>query len=429
MKRIQSYREALLLSVTVWLCISPVSLSAAGLWPQWRGPDRNGLITAEPWPKKLDSTQLKTTWRQKIGHGYSGPILSKNRVFTVETLKKKQEIVRAFDRTSGEQIWERAWDGAMKVPFFAAKNGSWVRSTPTLDGDSLYVSGMRDVLVCLSTLDGTIKWRVDFAEKFGTPLPDFGFVCSPLIIDDAVYVQAGAGTVKLDKKTGEVQWRTLNDKGGMYGSAFSSPVFATLHDIPQLVVQTRAELAGVDIKNGTILWRQPVPAYRGMNILTPVVLGNTIFTSTYRNASFMYRVDRNDSGFSVSEIWKDKKSQGYMSTPVVVDGKIYIHQRNRKFSCLDPVTSKILWTSKKPFGQYWSIVANDDTILALDQKGELLLIEANPEAFTVLDRRKITKESTWAHVAVADDQIFVRELNAITAYRWRDADTLSIPQE
>ncbi len=435
MKPIQSCRKARLLSVALLFCASTVSFSApsslttTGTWPQWRGPERNGIVTAAPWPESLDATHLKVVWQKTIGHGYGGPIVTKDRVFTVETLKKKQEIVRAFDRLSGEQLWERTWDGSMKVPFFAAKNGSWVRSTPAFDGDCLYVAGMRDVLVCLKALDGTVKWRVDFADKFGTPLPDFGFVCSPLVIDNAVYVQAGGGTVKLDKGTGEILWRTLNDKGGMYGSAFSSPVFCTLQGVPQLVVQTRAEMAGVDIKNGTILWRQPVPAYRGMNILTPVVLGNTIFTSTYRNASFLYRVDRSDSGFSVSEIWRDKKSQGYMSTPVVIDGKIYLHQRNRKFSCLDPVTSKVLWTSKKPFGQYWSLVANDHTILALDQKGELLLIEANPQAFTLLDRRKITKKDTWAHVAVVDDQIFVRELNAITAYRWHEPVAASLLQE
>lgn len=425
MKPTQFHRKVLLLMTTSLLCASAVVIGATDTWPQWRGPQRNGTVSTSSWPEKLDAARLKTAWRTEIGHGYAGPIVSKDRVFTVETLKKKQEVARAFDRDSGEQIWETAWDGAMKVPFFAAKNGSWVRSTPALDGDCLYVAGMRDVLVCLNTNDGSVKWRVDFADKFGTPLPDFGFVCSPLVIDNAVYVQAGAGVVKLDKDTGKVQWRTLNDQGGMYGSAFSSPVFATLHGVPQLLVQTRAELAGVDIENGTILWRQAVPAYRGMNILTPVVVGNTIFTSTYRNASFLYRVDRNDSGFSVSEIWRDKHSQGYMSTPVVIDGKIYLHQRNRKFSCLDPAASKVLWTSKKPFGQYWSLVANGQTILALDQKGELLLIEANPKAFSLLDRRKITKNATWAHVAVVDDQIFVRELNAITAYHWQEPLTVS----
>lgn len=98
-----------------------------GTWPQWRGPERNGIVEGSPWPGKLDSTQLKQMWRHEIGEGYAGPIVSTDRVFTVETRKKRQEVVRAFDRISGTQVWETAWDGAMKVPFFAARNGRRVR--------------------------------------------------------------------------------------------------------------------------------------------------------------------------------------------------------------------------------------------------------------------------------------------------------------
>ena len=145
----------------------------------------------------------------------------------------------------------------MKVPFFAARNGSWVRSTPAYDGEYLYVAGMRDVLVCLRARDGSEVWRVDFMETFDTPLPDFGFVCSPLVIGDAVYVQAGGGFARLERKTGAVRWRSLQDGGGMQDSAFSSPVLASLQGVPQLVVQTRAALAGVDPEDGTVLWQHP----------------------------------------------------------------------------------------------------------------------------------------------------------------------------
>ena len=125
---------------------------------------------------------------------------------------------------------------------------------------------MRDFLVCLRASDGSIKWQVDLMKRFGTPLPDFGFVCSPLVSEKAVYVQAGGGFVKLNKETGDTIWRTLVDKGGMYGSAFSSPVFHTLRNVPQLVVQTRKVLAGVNPDDGDVLWQQPVKAFRGMNI-------------------------------------------------------------------------------------------------------------------------------------------------------------------
>jgi outer membrane protein assembly factor BamB len=389
-----------------------------GTWPQWRGPQRDGTIEMLPWPDRLDETHLKLMWRDEVGPRYSGPIVSENLVFTVETEDKKREIVRAFDRTTGEQMWETVWKGAMKVPFFAARNGSWVRSTPAYDGENLYVAGMRDVLTCLAGDDGMVKWRVDFVESFGTPVPDFGLVCSPLIVDGAVYVQAGGGLVKLDKATGKVQWRSLKDGGGMYGSAFSSPIMHKLGGSSQLLVQTRNLLAGVAPHNGEVLWQQPIKAFRGMNILTPVAFGDTIFTSSYGGYSLLYDCEYTDNRFALSEVWRDKKSQGYMSTPVVIDGHIYLLRRDRRFSCINPQAMEIAWVSKARFGQYWSLAANGTRILALDQKGELLLIEANPEAFRLLDRRKIAKQDTWAHVAVAGDQVYVRELKAIAAYHW-----------
>ncbi len=411
-----------------WLFGQPLSQVSPGTWPQWRGPQRDGTIEGPAWPDKLDSARLEKMWSQKLAEGYPGPIVSTDRVFTVETRDKKFEIVRAFDRVTGEQKWETAWEGSMKVAFFAARNGSWVRSTPALDGEYLYVGGMRDVLVCLDVRDGAVKWEVDFVERFGAPLPDFGFVSSPLVVDGAVYVQAGAGFVKLDKTSGDTLWRTLEDGGGMFGSAFSSPVLQSLCGIEQLLVQTRTVLAGVDPTTGTVLWSQPIKAYRGMNIQTPVALGNTLFTSCYRGASILHELTRNDQGFTVSEIWSDEKSQAYMSTPVVIDGRLYFHRRDRRFSCLDPAAKKILWTSPE-YGQYCSLVANGNRILALDQRGELLLIEAGPDRFNLLDRRKIASQETWGHLAVAGRQIFVRELRAISVYHWQEpAETLPMPK-
>jgi len=201
-------------------------------------------------------------------------------VFTTETKNKESEVVIALDRKTGKERWRAEWKGAMTVPFFAASNGSWIRSTPAYDGERLYVAGMRDVLVCLDAKTGKEEWRVDFVKELKTPLPDFGFVCSPLVDGNAVYVQAGASVTKLDKKTGMFIWRTLEDKGGMMGSAFSSPVIAKLAGKRQLVVQGREKLAGVDLENGDVLWSQVVPSFRGMNILTPTVVGDAIFTSS-----------------------------------------------------------------------------------------------------------------------------------------------------
>lgn len=103
-------------------------------------------------------------------------MLSDDLVFTTETREETDEVVYALDRKTGEERWQAKWKGAMKVPFFAASNGSWIRSTPAYDGERLYVAGMRDVLACFEAKSGNEIWRVDFVEKFGSSLPAFGFV-------------------------------------------------------------------------------------------------------------------------------------------------------------------------------------------------------------------------------------------------------------
>lgn len=389
-----------------------------GPWPQWRGPARDGFAKGQ-WPTSLQEPSLKQSWRVEFGPSYSGPIVTADRVFTTETKDKKDEVVTALDRATGKQVWQVSWPGSMSVPFFARANGSWIRATPAFDGERLYVAGIRDVLVCLNAADGKELWRVDFVAKYRTPPPDFGFVCSPLIDGEYVYVQAGASCFKLDKMTGQEVWRTLQDGGGMYGSAFSSPVIATVAGRRQLLVQTREKLAGVDIESGEPLWQQPVQATRGMNILTPIVFNDGLFTSSHGGKTLRFELTGSESGqFNVATKW-GLKMEGYMSTPVVIDGHAYIHLKNQRIACINLDTGAVTWTSDKSFGKYWSMVANGDKILALDERGTLFLLKANPKKFEQIDSRKVSDQECWAHLAVADGEIFIRELNALTAFTWK----------
>jgi len=385
-------------------------------WPQWRGSGRDGHVCGPAWPGDLSQDRLSASWSVDQGPSYSGPIVSGDQVYVTETKDKKYEVVRALDRTTGQQLWETQWQGAMSVPFFAAANGSWIRATPALDGDRLYVAGMRDMLVCLDARSGDTLWRVDFVVATGSELPDFGFVSSPLVVGDHVYVQAGGGLTKLDKLSGEIVWQSLKDGGGMYGSAFSSPIWATIAGVDQLVVQTRSSLAGVDSGDGSVLWSEEIPAFRGMNILTPTVIGDTVFTSSYGGRSTLLKITQSAAGWQVAEVWSHK-SQAYMSSPVVIDGHIYMHLRNQRLVCLDAASGTERWTTK-PFGKYWSMVANGDKLLALDERGELLLIDASPAEFKLVDRRQVA-DNSWAHLAVVGNELFVRDLGATKRFVWK----------
>lgn len=420
-----SLSSFVLLGCLIFLFRSPVkadepAVAGSAEWNQWRGPHRDGRVTGEHWPSDLSGLEL--LWRIELGKGYSGPLVVGDQVYVTESVGKDREAVRALARDDGSQRWSVTWPGKGKVPFFAARNGDWIRATPLHDGEAIYVGGMEEVLVKLDAASGEEIWRVDFPARFGAQIPDFGFISSPLIDGDSLFVQAANSIVSLDKQTGETLWRQLGSTSDIYSSgAFSSPVLARLAGRKQLLVQTREVLFGLNPATGEVLWEQPVPSFRGMNILTPMVHNDHILTSTHRHGTFFYSISEGGERLQSREVWKNKV-QGYMSSPVAVDGFAYLHLGNGRMACLDLASGSECWISK-PFGKYWSLAVQKDKMLALDEGGELILMRANPEELQVLDRRQISDQPTWGHLAVRGDEIFVRELEAVAAYRWVGAES------
>ena len=311
-------------------------------------------------------------------------------------------------------------------------NGDWIRSTPALDGDedgegTLYVAGMRDVLVALDAATGEERWRVDFAARAGAKPEMFGHVASPLVQTDAdgekaVYAHTIAGFSKLDAATGEVLWTVLGGDPENDG-AFSSPFPATLAGVPQILVQARTKLCGVNPGDGEILWERPVEAFRGMNVLTPTVIaapadggGDRILTSAYGGGTALFEVKKAGGDWAVGTLWENNR-QGYMSSPVVIDGYAYQHLKNDRVVCFDLTDGEAVWTSK-PFGGYWSMITDGERILALDADGGLVLIAADPIELKVLSERHVTDATSWAHVAAAPGRIYVRALDELIAYEF-----------
>ena len=184
----------------------------------------------------------------------------------------------------------------------------------------------------------------------------------------------------------------------------------------QLVVQTREELCGVDLNTGDVLWREPIKAFRGMNILTPLVTGDRVFTSAHSGITQLFEIQKNGDSWSVNELWR-QKLQAYMSSPVLIGDAIYMHMKNQRTASIAVSDGKINWTSS-PFGKYWSMISNGDQILALDNKGELLLIQSDTDSLKILDQQKVANDS-WAHLAIQGDLVIVRDLEAIKVFRWK----------
>ncbi len=421
----------ILCSCTLLLALSLPGLATAvdpprtETWNQWRGPLRTGEAGGAPWPDTLEG--LETEWQVDLGKGYSGPVLSEHRVFIAETVDDDTEGARAFDRHSGTEIWRIRWQGSGSVPFFARKNGDWIRSTPAFDGESLFIGGMEERLHRIDAETGGIVWTVDFPKRFDTPVPEFGFASSPMVVGDHLYIQAANSIVKLDKVTGETLWRSLQtDEGMMDNGAFSSPVMANLAGREQLLVQSRHVLYGLEPETGVTLWEQFVPNFRGMNILTPTVWNDSIFTSSYRNKTHLFTVREDDLGrLAVEESW-DHKAHGYMSSPVLIGDDVYLHLGNGRLTNIDLRSGISRWTST-PLGDYWSLVVQGGKLLALNSDGELLLLEANPDELKILSTAEVSDQATWGHLAVDDGQVVIRELEGLRVLRLTEAAPRAVP--
>lgn len=416
-----SFVVFLALSISLSSALPQAKAEVGAHWPQWRGPERDGSLPGPAFPQALDEAHLESQWKVSLEPSYSGPIIKNGLIYTTETANKEREVVRAYALESGAEQWKADWEGMMRVPFFAKANGSWIRSTPATDGERLFVAGMRDRLVCLDAESGEELWVVDFMKQFGTELPSFGCVSSPLIAGESVIVQAGASVVALDKREGKVLWRALEDAGGMNGSAFSSPIIQQLHGQPQLLIQTRTALAGLEPTTGKVHWKQEIPAFRGMNILTPTTYNDLIFTTAYGGKALGLTLERNESQWKARPAW-ELKLEGYMSSPVIIDGHAYVHLRNQRFACVNLATGEKRWQTKEKFGKYWSMVARGNQLLALDEQGELLLIHANPESFDLRARRSLNQRECWAHLALAGDHLAIRSLNQLEVFRWNQPE-------
>jgi outer membrane protein assembly factor BamB len=161
-----------------------------------------------------------------------------------------------------------------------------------------------------------------------------------------------------------------------------------------------------------------VPAFRGMNIITPCRYKSGFFISAYGGGTSYLEIQKTENGYRTQEKWKTT-IQGYMSTPIIVGKYAYMHLRNQRVTCIDIGTGKTQWTST-PFGKYWSMVSDGNRILALDEAGTLYLLNANPEKLEILDSYKLDTSNTWAHIGIVNGHILIRDLRQLICLKWKE---------
>jgi outer membrane protein assembly factor BamB len=389
------------------------SILTAQSWPQWRGPLRTGAATAfkapAAWPDRP-----KQVWKVQVGTGHSSPLAVDGRAFAFGRIGE-QEVLTAWDLTSGKQIWRGAYDAPYQMNSAATTHGKGPKSTPVYDSGRIFSFGIAGTLSAWQAADGRLLWRKDFKKEFPATSPDYGVAMSPIVSGSLVVLHAGGPgngeLIALDVATGAPKWAWKGD-----GPAYASPVIAEIGGTRQLITQSQRHVVAVSMADGRLLWEIPFTTEYDQSSITPVVVDDQVIYSGINKPATAVRVTQSGGKWRTEQVWQNPDVPMYMSTPVVSNGYLFgLTERNKgQFFCLDPRTGKTMWTTRGREGDNAALVTAAGLILAVTTEGELVVARDNPKQFEVVKRYTVAESPVWAHPAVVDMGLLIKDEASLT---------------
>ncbi|NNE90970.1 MAG: PQQ-binding-like beta-propeller repeat protein [Verrucomicrobiales bacterium] len=384
----------------------PISLLPAGDWPNFHGPNQD-LISQEKLPADPDFENV--VWRAKVGIGFSSFAVVDGRAYTIGHTGGEQETVWCFDVKTGKEVWKDTYDAPLIARFYEGGPGS----TPTFSDSRVFTYSKHGHLHAYDAKTGDLIWKRDMPAEAGLRrLPEWGFACSPLLVDGGkkLVIEAGA-TFALDPATGEVLWKSGNFTPG-YGTPMAFEFAGK-----QLLAMLKTEgLVVADQADGKTIATSPWITSFDTNSTTPIALADgKIFVSTgYDRGCSLFQLDVKAG--SLMAIYESPKMSNHMNNSVLIDGHLYgfdgtAHRgRPTEFVCLELATGKEKWRVPPIDGLgCGSVTATaDGTLLIFTEKGELVTAPSNPEAFTIGVRTQILGGRCWTVPVLADGRIFCR---------------------
>lgn len=393
-----------LVKLTAKLLLFSAFLSAAD-WPEWRGPNRDGLLTGEPasWPEKLN---LK--WKITIGEGHASPILAVGTIYIFSRLND-QETASAIDPADGKIRWQQHYPAPYKINPAATGHGQGPKSTPLYSNGKLYTLGISGILSSFDAETGKLRWRKEFTQQYKEGAPDFGTSMSP-VIDNGLLIAHVGGTklgaiTAFDASTGDVKWTWDGDS-----PAYASPIVVDLGGVRQVVTQTHSNIVSLAVATGKLLWKLPFTTNYDQNIVTPVLYKDTLIFSGLDKGVFAVR--------SGQIVWQNKDVAMYMNSPVLVGDNLYgfSHLKKGQLFCLDARTGATLWTGSPRAGDNAALLASSSTLFALTPDAKLIVAKPTAKGLGEIRRYDVADGATWAHPLIMPDGFLIKDVKTLA--RW-----------
>lgn len=373
-------------------------------WTGFRGPARDGCLANTVFSMNW-AAPPKELWRMRVGLGWSSFAAVGDYVFTQEQ-RDGEELVTCYRAETGESEWVNRL--AVR---FEDDMGSGPRGTPTFDQGKLYTQGATGVLQCLDAVTGNTIWKRDLTQDTDARIPTWGFSASPLVAGDLVVVYPGGSEGKsvaaYDRNTGEMRWH-----GGHPASSYSSPHFAVLGGVPQVLMNSDYGIQAFVPETGAPLWEHAWQTKSTSRVVQPLLAGgDTILLGTTTmdaggGGTRRIHVEKQDTAWNVKEEWTVRAFRPYFNDLVLHKGHCYGFDGNR-LACIDAATGELRWRGKRYGGQLLLLSAMDMLVI-LSEDGVVAFVRAIPEGFEEAGQFKAINGKTWNHPVVAHGKLFVR---------------------
>ncbi len=373
-------------------------------WPNWRGPDRNGISQEIGWSHDWPGEGPRVIWRVNVGTGFSSMAVADGKVYTMgntggKHLKKKElqeDIVYCFDAESGKPVWQFKYKQPLDPKYYEGGTSA----TPTLHGGRVYTISKRGIVHCLNAFDGKRLWRRDLVKEHSLELPTWGLAGSPRPYGDLLLLNAGTHGIALKLSDGSLAWSTGTGK-----AAYSTPVIFKSGGRDRMGVFGEKTFAVVDVLTGEVIWTDSWKAAYDENIADPLVIGDRLFvSSSHGKRCSLFRIEKD----GLTELWRNKNMLSWMGTPVFWKGHLYgIHAKSKSLRCTELETGEEQW-SKEGFGQGQLMMA-DGKLIVIAEDGRLIIAEATPDGYRETASTQLMDEKCWTVPVLSNGRIYVRD--------------------
>jgi outer membrane protein assembly factor BamB len=398
--------------------IAPVS---AADWPQWRGPQRNGISQETGLLKEWPKDGPKLIWQVRdIGDGYSTPAVVGDRLYALGNKGVDEEFVHALAVSDGKEIWKTPIGKVGNPDQMPAYPGA--RSTPTVEGDVLYALGSDGDLVCLETATGKVRWQKSLRADFDGKPGKWAYSESPLIDGDVVVCTPGgkeATLVALNKNTGDVVWKSQVGDGD--DAAYASITVTEHGGVKQYVQFLAKGVVGVDAKSGKVLWQYDQTAKGSQaNIPTPLAHAGHVYSATGRGGAGLIKLNITGNEFEAEQLYFTPKLPTAIGG-IVKLGDYFYGTTSRTLVCARFITGDVKWEDKCVGAG--SLLYADGCLYIHGENGDVALVEATPDEyrekgrFTPPDQPKRTgRLKAWAYPVVANGRLYVRDMGQLWSF-------------